>query len=414
MGHPFEQGKSPESRNLTGTEQGSAVPSDTFAGRPPDGLSMRRRLSVGAVIATATVFGLSYSLSAPLIAMSLEQRGYGSSFIGFNAAMHAVGVLLIAPWMPALASRFGARRLIFLALMITGAVLALFTQVQDVNWWFPLRILLGAAAEALFVMSETWTNELCLEQSRGRTMAIYTASLSLGMVLGPALLSVLGVGTRAYLAGAAVALAAVVFVGMPWVMAPARSHPARAHPMTYARLAPVAMATTVLNAGVETAGLSFIALYATRQGWTEGDAMRLISTLMLGAILLQLPIGWLADRFDKRKLVLALAAISAFGALLWPFALGEPWLAFGLVFAWGGLFVGIYTVMLAMVGSRFSGGELVGVYAVMGMAWGLGALVGPALAGVAMGVNALFGLPGIIALGCAAFAVFLKRSRSSV
>jgi MFS family permease len=117
---------------------------------------------------------------------------------------------------------------------------------------------------------------------------------------------------------------------------------------------------------------------------------------------------------EKRRLVMALAVISAFGALLWPFALSQPWLAYGLVFVWGGLFVGIYTVMLAMVGSRFAGGELVGVYAVMGMAWGLGALVGPAMAGAAMGASALFGLPGIIALGCAVFALFLMHSRSSV
>jgi MFS family permease len=183
--------------------------------------------------------------------------------------------------------------------------------------------------------------------------------------------------------------------------------------MKYLRLAPVAMATTMLNAGVETAGLSFIALYATGLGWTESQAMQLISMLMLGAILLQLPIGWLADRMDKRRLVMVLALISAFGALLWPFALSHAWLAFSVVFVWGGLFVGVYTVMLAMVGSRFEGSDLVGVYAVMGMAWGLGALAGPALAGVAMGVNALFGLPGLIALGCAVFAVFLARSRSA-
>jgi MFS family permease len=178
------------------------------------------------------------------------------------------------------------------------------------------------------------------------------------------------------------------------------------------RLAPIAIATTVLNAGVETAGLSFISLYATQLGWTEARAMQLISVLMLGAIVLQLPIGWLADKMNKRRLVLALAAISSVTALFWPFALRETWLAFTVVFVWGGLFVGIYTVMLAMVGSRFQGNDLVGVYAVMGLAWGLGALVGPTLAGVAMGVNALFGLPGIIALGCAVFAVFLARSRS--
>lgn len=371
-----------------------------------------RLLSTAAVIVAATIFGLSYSLSAPLIAMSLAASGHSGSYIGLNAAMHALGVLLIAPVMPTLAARFGARTLAVAALVVTAVVLAAFARVTDVTWWFPMRILLGMAAEVLFVMSETWTNVLSTEQARGRTMAVYTAALSLGMVLGPALLSVLGVDAGAYLAGAAIALAAVAFILPPWVVAPQRSVPERAQPLRYMRLAPIALATTVLNAGVETAGLSFISLYATQLGWTEARAMQLISVLMLGAIVLQLPIGWLADKVDKRRLVLALATISALTALFWPFALRETWLAFAVVFVWGGLFVGIYTVMLAMVGSRFQGNDLVGVYAVMGLAWGLGALVGPTLAGVAMGVNALFGLPGIIALGCAVFAVFLARSRS--
>ena len=371
-----------------------------------------RLLSTAAVIVAATIFGLSYSLSAPLIAMSLAASGHSGSYIGLNAAMHALGVLLIAPVMPTLAARFGARTLAVAALVVTAVVLAAFARVTDVAWWFPMRVVLGMAAEVLFVMSETWTNVLSTEQARGRTMAVYTAALSLGMVLGPALLSVLGVDAGAYLAGAAIALAAVAFILPPWVVAPRRSVPEPAQPLRYMRLAPIALATTVLNAGVETAGLSFISLYATQLGWTEARAMQLISVLMLGAIVLQLPIGWLADKVDKRRLVLALAAISALTALFWPFALRETWLAFGVVFVWGGLFVGIYTVMLAMVGSRFQGNDLVGVYAVMGLAWGLGALVGPTLAGVAMGVNALFGLPGIIALGCAVFAVFLARSRS--
>lgn len=371
-----------------------------------------RLLSTGAVIVAATIFGLSYSLSAPLIAMSLAASGHSGSYIGLNAAMHALGVLLIAPVMPTLAARFGARTLAVAALVVTAVVLAAFARVTDVAWWFPMRVLLGMAAEVLFVMSETWTNVLSTEQARGRTMAVYTAALSLGMVLGPAMLSVLGVGAGAYLAGAVIALAAVAFILPPWVVAPQRSVPERAQPIRYMRLAPIALATTVLNAGVETAGLSFISLYATQLGWSEARAMQLISVLMLGAIVLQLPIGWLADKVNKRRLVLALASISAVTALFWPFALRETWLAFAVVFVWGGLFVGIYTVMLAMVGSRFQGNDLVGVYAVMGLAWGLGALVGPTLAGVAMGVNALFGLPGIIALGCAVFALFLAKSRS--
>jgi MFS family permease len=133
---------------------------------------------------------------------------------------------------------------------------------------------------------------------------------------------------------------------------------------------------------------------------------------MLGAIILQLPIGWLADRVNPRRLALGLAILSAVSALVWPWMLSTHWLAYSLIFVWGGLFVGIYTVMLTMVGGRYSGSDLVGIYAVMGLAWGGGALIGPSMAGFAMGLNPYFGLPVFVAIACALFSVFMFSSRS--
>jgi MFS family permease len=110
----------------------------------------RRMFSTAAVIAAATIFGLTYSLSAPLIALDLDARGYSETFIGFNSAMHAAGVLLIAPFMPWLAARLGARQLTFWALVLSATVLALFPLAPSVYWWFPLRALRGVGAEVLF------------------------------------------------------------------------------------------------------------------------------------------------------------------------------------------------------------------------------------------------------------------------
>lgn len=150
-----------------------------------------------------------------------------------------------------------------------------------------------------------------------------------------------------------------------------------------------------------------------RLGWSESAATLLISTLMVGAIVLQLPIGWLGDRFDRRKLVLLLSVLCAVGALLWPFVFEHPWLAHPLIFVWGGAFVRIYTLMMTIVGSRFASGEVIGVYAVMSIAWGLGALVGPAITGAALELTR-HGLPLFAAAACASFAAFAWRSRSAV
>jgi MFS family permease len=369
--------------------------------------------SLAAVIVTAAIFGLTYSLSAALIALDLAARGVTEALIGANAAMHALGVLAIALVLPRIVSRVGARRMTIGALLVAGAVLALFPAVPTIWLWFPLRVVLGAASEALFVLSETWVSQLSDERTRARWMATYVAALSVGFALGPLLLSWIGTDdTAAYLIGAGLTLGAALLVGAPTVTAPVYPEERVGNLFVFVRLAPLAIAAEGLNAGIETAGLSFLPLYAIAQGWTAEGGTRLISCLMFGAILLQLPIGWLGDRMDRRRLVVVLGVIAAAGALLWPMVLNHPWIAYPVLFVWGGVFVGIYSLMMAIVGSRFTGAELVGIYAVMGLVWGVGALLGPALAGIAMDIST-HGLPIFAALACLAFAVFAATSRSA-
>ncbi|WP_235907712.1 MFS transporter [Siccirubricoccus phaeus] len=361
--------------------------------------------AVASLIATGTIFGLTYGLSAPLLALAMTRMSLGESIIGANAAMHAVGVLLIAPLLPRLAYRVGPKLPITAALLAAAAILALFPIMPAVWLWFPLRLALGAASETMFVMSETWLNQLSDESRRTRTIATYTAALSLGFALGPLILAVVGTeGLVPFLVAGGIALLALLSVAMPWVRAPVFARPSHPNPLRYLALAPVALAATLVNAALETAGMSFLPLYAMRVGWDEQTATLLLSVLLLGAIVMQLPIGWLGDRMDRRRLVIGLGIASTVGALAWPYVIGSPLLAYALLFVWGGLFVGIYTVMMALVGSRFQGGDLVSIYAVLSVAWGAGAFVGPSMAGLAMD-HMLHGLPYFAAIACAAFTV---------
>ncbi|WP_234051773.1 MULTISPECIES: MFS transporter [unclassified Xanthobacter] len=370
-------------------------------------------LARAAVIATAAVFGLTYSLSAPLVALGLAQHGVSQTVIGANAAMHAVGVLVTALLLPRMVARFGARRIIIGSLGLSTLTLMAFPAVPSIWLWFPLRLVLGMAAEALFVTSETWINALSTESTRARAMAAYTAALSVGLALGPFILSLVGSGgLLPYGLGAAICLAAVVFIASPRVPAPHFDEPSVDSPVHYLRLAPLALGATALNAAIETAGLSFLALYAIGLGWGEQDATRLMSVMMVGAILLQLPIGWLGDTVDRRRLVIALAVFAALGAAVWPLALGHAVATYGLLFVWGGAFVGIYTIMITIVGARFKGGDLVGIYAVSGLFWGFGALLGPLLAGVSMQAH-VHGLAIFAAISCTLFALAAWRLRDA-
>lgn len=358
------------------------------------------------VILTAAIFGLTYGLSAPLIALELAEAGYSESLIGANGAIYAVGVLLAAPYLPRLSLRLGFARLAQAALVAAAGLFALFP-LTPLPWlWFPLRAALGAASETLFVVSETWLNQLADDANRGRLIAIYVTALSSGTAIGPAILALVGrEESLAFFIGAAIALAAcmILIVGRPKAARPVRED--TGSPFRYLKLVPVAVASSALNAALEAAGLSLLPLYAMRLGWPEHSATLLLTVLLIGAILLQLPIGWLGDRMDRRRLLVILAAISTIGALAWPFAFSHARLAYPLLFLWGGAFVGIYTTTVAMLGDTYKDAELLGIYALLSVAWGAGALLGPLIGGVAMD-GSPHGLPIFAAIACGGFALF--------
>lgn len=364
-----------------------------------------------AIIATASAFGLTYGLSAPLIALELDERGVPGPLIGLNAAMHAVGVLLVAPRLPGIIARAGQSRPAAVALVASALVMASFPFVSLLWLWFVLRVLLGMASESLFVISESWLSEVTDERARARTMGIYVAAMSAGIALGPAVLSATGRhGSPPFLIGAALALCALAILSaMRPCEAPPGPAPSR-ESRSYLRLAPLAVAAAALNAAVEAAGLALLPLYAIDLGWSEREGTLLLATLLVGAIVLQPPIGWIGDRMDRQHLVRLLALFSAAGAALWPMVLGHAWLAWPLIFIWGGCFVGIYALILTVVGERFHGPQLTGVFGAMSAAWGVGALAGPLLAGLSMHLGR-HGLPMTVAALCLAFFAASRPNR---
>jgi len=367
-----------------------------------------RLAATSPLFVAVTIFGLTYGLSAPLIALRLAQEGYSALSIGLNAAMHAFGVVVIAPLLPALCRRYAPRSLMCTALLAVAALLVAFPLLPTASW-FMLRMLTGMASEVILVVSETWLNQTSDDNHRGRNLALYTAMLSLGFALGPLLLSWCGSNATAFFLAALISLAAAALLRGGRAPAFIRQETAGHHWRHWLALIPLVLLATVLNAALESAGMNLLAVYAISLGWGEAQATSLIAILLAGAILIQLPIGWLADRIDRRKLLVVLGLFSSVGALIWPMALGAPWFARVLLFCWGGVFVGIYTVAIALVGARFSGADLAGVYAVLSVGWGAGALVGPALGGMAMSLTP-HGLPLMAALLCALFTLYAWRA----
>ena len=115
--------------------------------------------------------------------------------------------------------------------------------------------------------------------------------------------------------------------------------------------------------------------------------LRLLSAIGLGSVALQIPLGLLSDRVrDRRHLLLAFAAIGLAGALIMP-VLQANWMLLAMVlFLWGGVVAGLYTVGLAHLGSRLGGADLAAANAAFIFCYAVGTVAGPQGIGAAMDV----------------------------
>ena len=89
----------------------------------------------------------------------------------------------------------------------------------------------------------------------------------------------------------------------------------------------------------------------------------------------------------------------------------DSWLVWPLVFVWGGVSFGIYTMTLIQLGERFAGQVLIAGNAAFAFVWGFGGIVGSPATGLAMQLFGHQGLPWSLGLLCFVLAVFLVAER---
>jgi hypothetical protein len=119
-------------------------------------------------------------------------------------------------------------------------------------------ILLGGASQILFVLAQTWVTGLSTESNRGRALAVYITFVSLGLALGPLILALIGsLDATPYLVGAGLVLLGALLMLAPHLVVPPFEHPPAGGVLRFFRIAPLAILTTMLNAGLEAASLCF-------------------------------------------------------------------------------------------------------------------------------------------------------------
>ena len=362
-----------------------------------------------------SVFGFALGMTYPLLSLLLEADGVSTNMIGINSAMMPIGILLFSPILPVLSKRFGSRVVAIAAAIITALLLLAYKAFDSLEAWFIIRLVQGMSVSTLFVLSEAWIVQYAGQAHRGKVVALYAAVLSASFGAGPALVGWIGIeGWLPFVIGAAVVILSVIPLAMVQEGTEDEiEETAVSGIFTFAAKAPILLAAVGIFAVFDAATLAFLPLYGLKIGLNLSTAALALTTLIVGNVILQLPIGWLADRFSKQTVLKMCALISVVFAILLPYTGTSIWLWPVLVIL-GAAGYGVYTVSLADLGDRFQGNELVAGSAAFAVMWGVGALIGSISGGWAMSLFGPYGLPILVAFSYAALytGILLRASRA--
>lgn len=362
--------------------------------------------AIAAAIGCIAVVGIGLSLTVPLLSLEMERMGISGTWIGLNTAISGIAAIVTLPFVPRLAARLGVAPLLWGCVATVSFTLLLFKAIPDFLWWFPIRFAFSVALGTLFVLSEYWINTAAPPERRGFVMGIYATVLALGFAIGPATLGLVGTeGWAPYLTGAGLfALGALPLIAARG-LTPDIGHGGTRSTFSFLLVAPAATLAALAFGAVETGAFTLLPIYGLALGYGPEASAFLVSVMALGNVLLQIPIGLLADRIDKRLILLAVSSAGLVGTLLMPFVAADPTLFWTLLLVWGGLIGAMYTVGLAHLGARFTGPDLASANAAFVILYNVGLVIGPIAVGLALDMSRPHGFAYGLALIFALYVV---------
>jgi len=182
------------------------------------------------------------------------------------------------------------------------------------------------------------------------------------------------------------------------------------------RAGPATLLAVFVLAVFDSVNDSFLPLYGLRSGLAEPAAVTVLTVVLAGATLVQIPVGWLADHIDRRRLLIAIPVVVIVMAAAFPFAIASSWLLWPVALFYGCTSGSLWAVSLILVGERYRGADVAAANMARGVLYGLGAFAGPSMAGFAFELWKPHGILALIALVALLFlpvAIFGERGSAA-
>lgn len=346
----------------------------------------------------ASFSSLFLSTFVMLIGVGLFNVYMGLKLTSENVSEIWVGALVSAYYLGLVfGSRLGHRMIIrvghvraFAAAAAACSVMVLAqTLVAEKEVWLFFRMVAGAGMAVQFMVLESWLNEQIENEHRGRIFSVYLVMSGLGTAIGQMAITLYPTLDLRPLT--LVAICHVVgLIPIVWTV---RLHPAPQLPTPldfayFFRRAPAALVTMFLAGNISSSFYALAPVYLIGLEFNTGAVAAFMSTAVIAGLFAQWPMGWLSDRIPRERLILFNGSVLAVvTVLLWGWLTVPFWLLMILSAVSGVMQFTLYALAGSYANDLVTADRRVGLSAVLLMSFGIGACLGPLLAGGLMRVS---------------------------
>jgi len=313
-------------------------------------------------------------------------EAFSDAVTGVVMAAFFLGYVVGSFWCPRLISEVGhIRAFSVMAAIGTVSVIVHGLIVDPFVWWL-LRVITGICMVGLYLVVESWLNSLLDKQNRGKMFAVYVSVTLLSLGASQYLILIYGAAELATLALCAIFFAlALVPIAVTRLTQPARVVVPKLALRRLVATSPLGVAGALATGLGNGSFWGLGALYAHSLGFPDADIALFMSAIIFGGALLQVPIGHLSDRHDRRKVLMIVCFFTVATALsIFYFA---PHSKLGLLISavfYGGFSFAVYSLAVAHTNDHIETHDVMNATRGLLLLNGVGAAIGPIVAGILM------------------------------
>lgn len=354
-------------------------------------------------------------LQSTLLGVRGAIEGFSTFEMSIVMSAYFVGFLGGSRLAPELIRRVGHVRVFAALASFISAILILYPVLAHPVSWTLGRVLIGFCFSGVYVTAESWLNNSASNANRGKALSVYMVVQMAGVVAAQGVLT-LGDPSGYVLFVIPSVLVSISFAPILLSISPTPAFE-RTKPMTLKELyncSPLGCVGMFLLGGMFAAQFGMSAVYGGEAGMSIGQISAFVSAFYVGALLLQIPIGWISDRMDRRRLIMIISILGGVGAIFGVLFEQNFPLLLVTAFVIGGMSNPLYALLIAYTNDFLEPENMAAASGGLVFISGIGAISGPLILGWVMseiGSYGFFIYLAVLMLGLSVYSVYRMTQR---